>query len=112
MNSYLNMLLRAGISAAATDRADFVERVGATIEEKIGGSPERAEALANGIETLLENLDHKLVIDQIINEMSSIDSTKNSIDTSAIGDRLTSLETKIDRLSEAIEKLNTTISSK
>lgn len=43
MNSTMNLLLRAAIAAAASDREKFVDKVSSLIEEKAGTSPETAE---------------------------------------------------------------------
>ena len=90
MNSTMNLLLRAAIAAAASDREKFVEKVSSLIEDKVGTSPETAEQVAGGIDQLVDMLDQHLFFEQI---------TGNNTDTAA-------LEKKIDRLTASIDKLN------
>lgn len=90
MNSTMNLLLRAAIAAAASDRDKFVDKVSSLIEDKVGTSPETAEQVAGGIDQLVDMLDQHLFFQQL---------TGNSTDTAE-------LEKKIDRLTEAIDKLN------
>lgn len=90
MNSTMNLLLRAAIAAAASDREKFVEKVSSLIEDKIGTSPETAGQVAGSIDQLVDMLDQHLFFEQI---------TGNNADTAT-------LEKKIDRLTESIDKLN------
>lgn len=90
MNSTMNLLLRAAIAAAASDREKFVEKVSSLIEDKVGTSPETAEQVAGGIDQLVDMLDQHLFFEQI---------TGNNANTA-------DLEKKIDRLTESIDKLN------
>lgn len=90
MNSTMNLLLRAAIAAAASDRDKFVEKVSSLIEDKVGTSPETAEQVAGGIDQLVDMLDQHLFFEQI---------TGNNTDTA-------DLEKKIDRLTASIDKLN------
>lgn len=90
MNSTMNLLLRAAIAAAASDRDKFVDKVSSLIEDKVGTSPETAEQVAGGIDQLVDMLDQHLFFQQL---------TGNSTDTAE-------LEKKIDRLTEVIDKLN------
>lgn len=91
MNSAMNLLLRAAIAAAASDREKFVDRVSSLLENKAGTSPETAENLAGGIDRLVDMLDQQLFFQQLTGN--------GRTDT-------TELEKKIDRLTEAIDKLN------
>lgn len=91
MNSTMNLLLRAAIAAAASDREKFVDKVSSLIEDKAGTSPETAENIAGGIDQLVDLLDQQLLIEQLTGKSSA--STEE-------------LEQKIDRLTEAINKLN------
>lgn len=91
MNSMMNLLLRAAIAAAASDREKFVDKVSSLIEDKAGTSPETAENIAGGIDQLVDLLDQQLLIEQLTGKSSA--STEE-------------LEQKIDRLTEAIDKLN------
>lgn len=91
MNSTMNLLLRAAIAAAASDREKFVDKVSSLIEDKAGTSPETAENIAGGIDQLVDLLDQQLLIEQLTGKSSA--STEE-------------LEQKIDRLTEAIDKLN------
>lgn len=91
MNSTMNLLLRAAIAAAASDREKFVDKVSSLIEDKAGTSPETAENIAEGIDQLVDLLDQQLLIEQLTGKSSA--STEE-------------LEHKIDRLTEAIDKLN------
>lgn len=93
MNSTMNLLLRAAIAAAASDREKFVDRVSSIIEERAGTSPERAQELAGGVNQLVDMLDQHLFFEQL-SSMSD-----HSADTQR-------LEEKIDRLTAAIDKLN------
>ena len=61
MNSTMNLLLRAAIAAAASDREKFVDRVSSLIEEKTGASPEKAETIAGNIDKLVDMLDQHLL---------------------------------------------------
>ena len=90
MNSTMNLLLRAAIAAAASDRDKFVEKVSSLIEDKVGTSPETAEQVAGGIDQLVDMLDQHLFFEQI---------TGSNTDTAE-------LEKKIDRLTASIDKLN------
>lgn len=90
MNSTMNLLLRAAIAAAATDREKFVDKVSSVIEEKAGASPETAEKIAGGVDNLVDMLDQQLFFQQL---------TGNGADTAE-------LEKKIDKLSASIDKLN------
>lgn len=90
MNTTMNLLMRAAIAAAATDREKFVDKVSELIENKVGTSPESADKIAGGLDTLVEMLDQQLFLDQL---------TGKTTDTSA-------LERKLDRLTDAIERLN------
>lgn len=90
MNTTMNLLMRAAIAAAATDREKFVDKVSELIENKVGTSPESAEKIAGGLDTLVEMLDQQLFLDQL---------TGKTTDTST-------LERKLDRLTDAIERLN------
>lgn len=91
MNSTMNLLLRAAIAAAASDRDKFVEKVSSLIENKVGTSPETAEQVAGGIDQLVDMLDQHLFFEQITGN--------NNTDTAE-------LEKKIDRLTASIDKLN------
>ena len=91
MNSTMNLLLRAAIAAAASDREKFVDKVSSLIEEKAGTSPETAENIAGGIDRLVDMLDQRLFFEQLTGS--------GGADTAA-------LEKKIDRLTEAIDKLD------
>lgn len=91
MNSTMNLLLRAAIAAAASDREKFVDKVSSLIEDKVGTSPETAEQVAGGIDQLVDMLDQHLFFQQL---------TGNAVTET------TELEKKIDRLTEAIDKLN------
>lgn len=91
MNSTMNLLLRAAIAAAASDREKFVDKVGAMIEDKTGTSPETAEKIAGNIDQLVEMLDQQLFIQQLTGKSNAATAE---------------LEEKIDRLSAAIDKLN------
>lgn len=91
MNSTMNLLLRAAIAAAASDREKFVDKVGAMIEDKAGTSPETAEKIAGNIDQLVELLDQQLFIQQLTGKSNAATAE---------------LEEKIDRLSAAIDKLN------
>lgn len=91
MNITMNLLLRAAIAAAASDREKFVDKVSSLIEDKAGTSPETAENIAGGIDQLVDLLDQQLLIEQLTGKSSA--STEE-------------LEQKIDRLTEAIDKLN------
>lgn len=93
MNSTINLLLRAALAAAASDREKFVDKVGSLIENKVGTSPETAEQVAGGIDQLVELLDKQLFYQQL---------AAGKTDT-------TELENKVDRLTEAIDKLNAKI---
>lgn len=86
----MNLLLRAAIAAAASDRDKFVEKVSSLIEDKVGTSPETAEQVAGGIDQLVDMLDQHLFFEQI---------TGSNTDTAE-------LEKKIDRLTASIDKLN------
>lgn len=90
MNSTMNLLLRVAIAAAASDREKFVERVSSLIEDKVGTSPETAGQVAGNIDQLVDMLDQHLFFEQIAG---------SNTDT-------TTLEKKIDRLTESIDKLN------
>lgn len=91
MNSTMNLLLRAAIAAAASDREKFVDKVSSLIEDKVGTSPETAEQVAGGIDQLVDMLDQHLFFQQL---------TGSTVAETA------ELEKKIDRLTEAIDKLN------
>lgn len=91
MNSTMNLLLRAAIAAAASDREKFVDKVSSLIEDRVGTSPETAEQVAGGIDQLVDMLDQHLFFQQL---------TGNTVAETA------ELEKKIDRLTEAIDKLN------
>lgn len=86
----MNLLLRAAIAAAASDRDRFVEKVSSLIEDKVGTSPETAGQVAGGIDQLVDMLDQHLFLEQI---------TGSNTDTAE-------LEKKIDRLTASIDKLN------
>ena len=58
MNSTMNLLLRAAIAAAASDREKFVDRVSSLIEEKTGASPEKAETIAGNIDKIVPVVEH------------------------------------------------------
>lgn len=90
MNQALNVLLRAAIAAAASDREKFVDRVSGLIEDKVGTSPQTAQKVAGGIDQLVDMLDQQLFFQQLAS------------DRAADGE----LEKKIDRLTAAIDKLN------
>lgn len=92
MNSTMNLLLRAAIAAAASDREKFVDRVSSLIEEKTGASPEAAENIAGNIDKLVDMLDQHLLFEQLTSYANNSPSPE--------------LEKKIDRLTEAIDKLN------
>lgn len=94
MNSTMNILLRAAIAAAASDREKFIEKVGAMIEDKVGASPETAEKVAGGVDQLVDMLDQQLFFQQLSN---------------ASGSDTAELEKKIDRLTESIDRLNATL---
>ncbi len=91
MNSTMNLLLRAAIAAAASDREKFVDKVSSLIEDKVGTSAETAEQVAGGIDQLVDMLDQHLFFQQL---------TGSTVAETA------ELEKKIDRLTEAIDKLN------
>ncbi len=90
MNQALNVLLRAAIAAAASDREKFVDRVSGLIEDKVGTSPQTAQKVAGGIDQLVDMLDQQLFFQQL------------TADRTVDGE----LEKKIDRLTAAIDKLN------
>lgn len=96
MNNTMNLLLRAAISAAASDREKFVNRVSSMIEEKAGTSPETASNIAGNVDRLVDMLDQQLLLDQLTG-------------TGRGGAETTALEQKIDRLTEAIDRLNTNL---
>lgn len=92
MNNTMNLLLRAAIAAAASDREKFVDRVSSLIEEKTGASPEKAETIAGNIDKLVDMLDQHLLFEQLTGYAKENHSPE--------------LEKKIDQLTEAINKLN------
>lgn len=87
----MNLLLRAAIAAAASDREKFVDKVSTVIEDKAGTSPETAEKIAGNIDQLVEMLDQQLFIQQLTGKSNAATAE---------------LEEKIDRLAAAIDKLN------
>ena len=91
MNQALNVLLRAAIAAAASDREKFVDRVSGLIEDKVGTSPKTAQKVAGGIDQLGDMLDQQLFFQQLTSDHRTADGE---------------LEKKIDRLTAAIDKLN------
>lgn len=96
MNSTMNLLLRAAISAAASDRERFVDRVSSAIESKAGASPETAENIAGNIDRLVDMLDQQLFLEQLTGSGRPAEDT-------------TELEKKIDRLTQAIDRLNSNL---
>lgn len=93
MNSTMNLLLRAAIAAAASDREKFVDKVSSIIEERAGTSPETAQQLAGGVNQLVDMLDQHLFFEQLSSMGGSSGDTQR-------------LEEKIDRLTIAIDQLN------
>lgn len=91
----MNLLLRAAISAAASDREKFVDRVSTLIEEKAGTSTETASNIAGNVDRLVDMLDQQLLLDQLTGSNRCAETT--------------ALEHKIDRLTEAIDRLNTNL---
>lgn len=68
MNQALNVLLRAAIAAAASDREKFVDRVSGLIEDKVGTSPKTAQKVAGGIDQLVDMLDQQLFFQQLTSD--------------------------------------------
>lgn len=97
MNSTMNLLLRAAIAAAASDREKFVDKVGSMIENKTGTSPETAEKIAGNIDQLVEMLDQQLFIRQLTG--------KSNAATAALEEKIDRLATAIDKLNENLEKI-------
>lgn len=93
MNKLINMLLRSSISASMTDREAFTDKVAQIIEDKIGNDPDAAQKMSETLAAAMESVNEQLLIDQIFSPPAE---NKN-------------LEEKIDKLTLAIEKLNSNI---
>lgn len=93
MNKLINMLLRSSISASMTDREAFTDKVAQMIEDKIGNDPDAAQKMSETLAAAMESVNEQLLIDQIFSPPAE---NKN-------------LEEKIDKLTLAIEKLNSNI---
>lgn len=96
MNSAMNLILRAAIAAAASDREKFVDRVSTIIEDKAGTSPETAEKIAGGVDTLVDMLDQQLFFQQLSGNHAETDELEKKIDK---------LTASIDKLNENLEKI-------
>lgn len=94
MNKLLNTMLRCSISASMSDRDAFIERIAQVIEQKVGTDSQTAQQIGDTIAVAMESIDEQLLIDQLLNPQP--DSNKD-------------LEKRLDRLTEAIEKLNANI---
>lgn len=95
MNKFLNTILRSSIAVSLSDREALTERLATVIEQKIGSDPETAKEFGDKIATALESIDERLLIDQLLNPQSQSDTKE--------------LEEKIDRLTQAIDRLNANI---
>lgn len=89
MNKLLNTLLRASISASLNDREAFTDKVAQIIEQKTGNDPEAAAKISSNLAAAMESINENLLIDQLLNNPSDSD-----------------FESKIDKLTEAINRLN------
>lgn len=92
MNNIINLLLRASISASLSDREAFVERVSRIMEEQIGKDPEAARSMGDNIASAMEGVNEQLLIQQLLKPQTD-----------------TELAKKVDRLTEAVEKLTTVV---
>lgn len=97
MNSTLNMLLRLAISHGLSNREEFVDKVGAFLQDKMGKDEATADKYGEYIVNLLENYSDRLLLEQIIKSSQSDANAK--------------LEKKIDELTHIIEELNKKIDS-
>lgn len=88
MNNIINLLLRASISASLSDREAFIDRVSQIIEDKIGKDPDAARQMSDNIASAMEGLNEQLVIEQLLHPKHDEELNK-----------------KIDRLTDAVEKL-------
>ncbi len=119
MNSTVNMLLRAAITAAATDREKFIEQVSSIIEERIGTSAEKSDTVAREIGTFIESFDRQLAIDQLLDSKgsfagglgASVGGSPQGVPMAASPYEMHELGYKIDRLTEAIDRLRWTLES-
>lgn len=96
MNRFVNSLLRSSISASLSDRDSFVEKISAIIQEKVGSDPEQARSISDKIATAMEQIDHELLINQILSPDKNEDKLIQKIDA---------LTESINKLNESIERL-------
>lgn len=93
MNKLFNALLRTSISASMSDREAFTDRIAKVVEEKIGTDPELAKKMSDTLAVAMDSVNEQLFLDQLL---------RPSSDDKA-------LEEKIDKLTAAIDRLNTNI---
>lgn len=101
MNDNLNTILRSAIVASQSDRAEFVEQLSDIIAAQIGSSSTQAALIESRIEQMTNSLDRQQLLEQLISSIVGWGAEKQIPQQD-----IARLETKIDRLSEAIEELN------
>ncbi len=97
MNPLLNTLLRFAISANLQDKDEFVNKVAAFLEEKVGANEDQAKVLSEKVLLAMSTAKDQLELMQII---------------SAIKTKNTHLEGKIDELSKSIDELKEYLNKK
>lgn len=93
MNKLFNTLLRTSISASMSDREAFTDRVAKVVEEKIGTDTDMAKKVSDTLAVAMDSINDQLLLDQLFKP-----STEDKV-----------LEEKIDKLTEAIDRLNINI---
>lgn len=96
MNKLLNMLLRSSISASLSDREAFTDRIAKVIEERVGSDPDTARKISDNLAVAMDSLNDQMLIEQLLSPRN-----ENS-----------ELEKKIDKLTEAIDRLNKNMEAK
>lgn len=96
MNKLLNMLLRSSISASLSDREAFTDRIAKVIEERVGSDPDTARKISDNLAVAMDSLNDQMLIEQLLSPRN-----ENS-----------ELEKKIDKLAEAIDRLNKNMEAK
>lgn len=93
MNKLFNALLRTSISASMSDREAFTDKMAQVVEDKIGTNPDMAKKVSDTLAVAMDSINEQLLFDQLFRPSSD--------------DK--ELEAKIDKLTEAIDRLNNNI---
>lgn len=86
----LYLILRASLAVSLSDREAFINKVSGVIEQKLHRDPETARHLSDQIAGAMEGLNGTLLLNQLFGSRSD-----------------KKLNQTLDRLTEAVEKLDT-----